>query len=254
MFVTNARKKLIFNMEDVYFCPDYKAYRKTATVTTFYNSPIQSRYSVAHDTLLVDLYKTEEELLAEISESTRRMIRKNLKDGEFKYEFFTPGKQDFDEFEEFYNIFANTKGLPLFRRDSIECINATGNIVMAKTTEISTGQICVYKMFICGNDRVVAHHECSVFHQSDSPNERNRLAKASKTFTYVSFLHFKEAGIRWFDLGGLSLNKHSDNREGIDTYKLRFGGATVREYHLFVGKGIAGKILAWMYFKKNANY
>ena len=253
MFVTNRHKKLNFTIEDVYFCKDYREYPLSADVTTFYNSPIDGPNSIEYHTLFVDLTKTEEELLAGIRKSFRQLIRRTMDSEDVTFEYMQAAPELVEEFVEYYDSFAQQKGLEPIRRDVVQNTLYDKQVIIGRAFDKITDAVANMKVYFTDEDRCALIYDVSAFRDFATPEARNAYGAISKTFHYKSMLYFKQKGLTIYDQGGVALEKHED-RAGIDDYKMGFGGELRKEYILYAGKGLIGKQMAEMYRKKNQDY
>jgi hypothetical protein len=71
------------------------------------------------------------------------------------------------------------------------------------------------------------------------------VGRANRWCHWKDMLHLREHGIRTYDLGGIAVGAEAAAVSGINDFKIRFGGTTVREDHwlspLFALAMLAGK-------------
>jgi hypothetical protein len=172
-------------------------------------------------TLHIDLARNPEEILADMQKTVRYKIRRA--DGEG---LSWDSSIDKGEFAGFHASFARGKGI-----EGIDVLRIA-----------SFGRALVLTRVVQG-ELVLSQHA----HLVDEQESRARLVysssarfdgvdpalvgRANRWCHWKDMLHFKERGIRIYDLGGFAPETKDPTLEGINDFKTGFGGQIVREDH-----------------------
>lgn len=96
----------------------------------------------------------------------------------------------------------------------------------------------VYHLYVWSeNDSVL------VYSASDYRNknvDRNLAARSNKLLHYKDICYFKDNGLKIYDFGNIS---SIDEPNGIDKFKISFGGSQINVYSYFVGNTLWGRLL-----------
>jgi hypothetical protein len=169
----------------------------------------------------IDLAREEDVVLSEMQKNVRYKIRRAEKDG-LSWEIGVDPKS----FADFHEAFAHKRG--------IEGVDIS--------RLYSFGEALVLSRVVMGS-QVLAQHA----HLVDAAESRARmLYSSSARFDGVDaslvgrancwchwkeMVHFRGLGIRTYDLGGYAANATNSTLEGINEFKLGFGGNVVQEDH-----------------------
>lgn len=95
------------------------------------------------------------------------------------------------------------------------------------TTAITEGKESVYHAYIVDGKHARLWMSCSVFRDSNDKNFRAIIGRANKRLHYEDMLYFHNLGYQTYDWGGIT---SYDEPDGIDSFKMSFGGAK-KEYY-----------------------
>lgn len=163
-------------------------------------------------------------ILSKMGRSLRQEIRKAGRMGfDFEYGYF------YDEFVEFYNAFAASKGIP---------------IRVSKDRLLRYGKPIVTKMSFEGETlamhvRVIDPESkfCYALYTSNARFKEGvnpRMAStANKYLQYKDLELCKEMGVETYDWAGVDINPSHSERFSIGEYKLEYGGEVAPAYILW---------------------
>ena len=100
----------------------------------------------------------------------------------------------------------------------------------------------VYHVYFCGGEESCLCY--SVSNYRDDSSKRNLAGRMNKLLHVKDMQWFKDKGYSLYDWGNIS---SSDTPNGIDKFKMSFGGDVVTLYNSFVGNSIKGKLLLLAY-------
>lgn len=189
-------------------------------------------------TLLTDLKREEEEILADINKTERYQIRKSTREGvEISYyDSNTLLEEDIlKQLEHIYKAMYAAKGInQSINHDQMICYAKAGALVL---TCAYLGDIpLVMHTYLKDENQVRLLHSVSEFRTSDI--DANLIARANKRLHWEDIRLFREQGLKSYDWGGIS---SFDNPNGIDVFKMKFGGTPVTYYNVILGKSLLGK-------------
>ncbi len=209
-------------------------------------------------TLLTDLQMTEEDLWSEIKKTCRYEIRRSER--EEVQAFFYRGKQLSDEpsivdrFEWTYNQMFKAKGLEGYRfnRNLVEKALETDNLVISFSSN-SRGDVELFHAYLCDDDSCVLMYSASSLWGNDDKEKANEIGRMNKFLHWKDIQCFKESGLRRYEWGGIS---SKDNPNGIDRFKMEFGGRIVQYNNYIIPNSLVGRLYTFLVRRKtreNAN-
>lgn len=217
-------------------------------------SELKASYSELSYTPISDLTLSEDELLMAVRKTVRNEIRRAENDSLdlffFDSDDINNDSEIVNEFEKAYQKFAknlnNDRVSSAYSRKKIE------QYLKAKCfflTEAKKGPLSIYHAYVYDEEEVVLIYSVSDFR--DYSVDRNLAGRANKYLHYQDMLMFKRQGLKVYDWGNVS---DPDNLNGIDNFKLSFGGTLKTKYNILIGCNLIGKIFVKYYrMKKGAN-
>lgn len=186
---------------------------------------------------LTALTKSEDELWSAIKKNVKYDIRRGEKEG-IEPKHFLPRQIDqglLQDFSQVYEQMYADKGLSAsFEMDTIK------RYIDCEAMEISAAYIegipVVFHAYICDERNVRLYYSASSFRQEKEKNAM--FARANKLLHWADIRQFKERGIELYDWGGIA---EPDQPNGIDLFKLSFGGELTAYYNVRTETGLMGK-------------
>lgn len=242
MYRDFAEHKL-YNMERIWFAEqaesdaDIVRYLRTRNkISGFFvdSQPVETVFS--------DISNSTEEILAASTKTIKYEVNKCEKE-EVCIKFYQACDilQDIsivNEFEKAYIDFAKDLGkdvLNAYQRDKIESYIKARCILISRAEK---EDIIVYHVYTWGGTEACLTYSVSNF-RNDSAN-RNLAGRMNKLLHIKDIDFLRANGVTLYDWGNIS---SSANPNGIDKFKMSFGGEVLTVYNSFVGNTIKGKLL-----------
>lgn len=191
-------------------------------------------------TLITDLKEEEDNLYAVINKNVKYEIRKNTgEDVELRTfygkEILNDGKV-LQELGKLYCLMYKSKGMEA-SFNYIQAEEYAKKDALLITGIYKDGQPLVFHSYIIGDTQVRLLHSVSDFR--DIKEEANLIARSNKRLHWEDIRMLKQRGIKEYDWGGIS---DFDNPNGIDLFKMKFGGQKLSYYNAIVGRSFVGKL------------
>lgn len=149
-----------------------------------------------------------------------------------------------DQFEEAYIEFAKglgTEVLKAYNRKKIESYIESNCFML---TTVSYDKLTVYHAYVYDNEETVLIYSVSDFREEGM--DKNLAGRANKWLHYKDMIFLKNLGLAPYDWGNIS---NKENMNGIDNFKISFGGNICEKYNILYGNNLWGKIFVWSYKK-----
>jgi Acetyltransferase (GNAT) domain len=177
-------------------------------------------------TLITDLTRNLDDIWKDFAKNTRREINDAEKSG-IKVRL----SKDFDEFYRMHRQFSRRRGLntslSLFDI-KMETIQKYGTLMYAYHGE----DILVGNVYLEDQNRFAVWFSVSERLDADK-NERQLIAKANRLTHWEAIKYAKSKGLRDLDWGGIWFDEEiqgDPTKEGINNFKLKFGGVRTKMY------------------------
>lgn len=194
------------------------------------------------ETPIFDLSMSEEEMYASYDKKLRNEVRRAFKEN-IKFEYISNEilKNDNSVVAEIINkyyAFCDSINQSRLKKNldriEFEALVENGN-VSASLATYEGG--FVYHIYIHDDDTVMLWFSFSDYRENESCRQINGWA--NRGLHHKDFLEFKARGMNTYDFGGIS---SSLNPNGIDKFKMSFGGGIVNVGYGFVGNTVKGKL------------
>ena len=192
-------------------------------------------------TLVSDLRETEEKLHEKISKTfkydIRRAIKEEVKIRIFNSEEFILEEDLIDEFEKTYNQMYQDKGMNVSfnRKQMIEYLR-TGCLIVS--IGFYKDEPYVFHSYIYNSTNARLLHSTSSFR--NDKEVAALIGRMNKAMHWNDLIKFKEMGVIYYDWGGISAK---DAPNGIDQFKVSFGGDIKKYYNKIIGVSLKGKAI-----------
>lgn len=217
-------------------------------------SEAKASYNELSYTPVSDLTLSEDELLMAVRKTVRNEIRRAEKDildlSFFDSNDMNKNPEIINEFETAYQKFAddlnNDMVTAAYSRNKIEQYLKEKCFFL---TEAKRDSLSVYHAYVYDEDEAVLIYSVSDFR--DDSVDRNLASRANKYLHYQDMLVFKRHGLKIYDWGNIS---DPNKPNGIDNFKLSFGGTVKKKYNVLIGCNLMGRIFVKYYrMKKGVN-
>jgi lipid II:glycine glycyltransferase (peptidoglycan interpeptide bridge formation enzyme) len=198
-------------------------------------------------TILIDLSKSDEELLSLIRKNTRYEINRAREKDNIKCVTFFEEKEKNEEkiskYMDFYNAFAVSKNRSSITFSDLKQFydNETICVRYAAKEENET-EILTMHAYIISDNTARLHQSSSLFRTSGDSEYKNLVARANRLLHWDDILYFKNKGLALYDLGGWYGGQTLKEQLLINQFKESFGGEKKREYSYIVPVSIRGII------------
>lgn len=191
--------------------------------------PARGRWKYFY-TVLNDLEKSPDQLLAGMDEKTARKITEAHEKDRLQWERCdVRSSKTLDEVERMWNTFAIAQKTPLFERDWINQITKAGCLDVGAAID-PAGNVLAYHLVYLTPKRARQLIAISPYRAVPDVAWRGAVSRANCFIHWKNFLAYKEQGIPCFDFGGWYPGTTNIQFLGINRFKLSFGGRVVREY------------------------
>ncbi|MGZ3903040.1 MAG: hypothetical protein ACXVC6_05065 [Bacteroidia bacterium] len=204
-------------------------------------SPANCSFHEKYQTVVIDLSKTENELLNEIHPTYRYDIRAAQKKGIISKLYLKPSAADCAELVKSYNLFAVEKKIAGFNERWLNALRKKGNILFSKAF-FENNEIVTH-VYIFDEETISLF---SSFHNVNFTDNKIR-SESNKFLHWEDILFSKKNGYKKYDWGGINPVK----LPGISKFKLSFGGRQIESYRFIKTYGIFFKLAGL--FKKIRN-
>lgn len=234
------RKKFFIRIAEVYFAEEIIKNIPDVDIIIFIQISKEYKGLEKYYTLHTNLLEKEEEIFNKIRISTRKILRKAMKENKYDYLVNNnPTNDTILEFADFYNIFAKNKKIIKCNISKLRALQKE-NALSLSLVKNKEGNVLVFEANVIDNERVRGIYSATHFRLTNDKEKRKEICNANKYLHWMNIKYFKKEGYRIFDYGGVALNKNNIERSNIDYFKRGFGGHLVTEYNYYYSKNILG--------------
>lgn len=198
-------------------------------------------WSIA-STIVLDLQRTEDELLRQMEKTTRYEIRRGTEQGEFAMEMFlSPQAETIARFCDFYDLAANYKFRRPIYRPRLYSL-AAFNMLLLTSAATTTSTPLVWHAYVAGKERIMLLYSASSFRENEGSAARNLAARANRCLHWNDMVQAKRAGAALYDMGGIDIKNKSPKTSRIAQFKRGFGGEIVSTYARTFATSLKGRL------------
>lgn len=199
---------------------------------------------IPQETLISDLTLAEENLWGLTTKTVRNEINRSKREnvGIKTYKGKEISDTILDEFNRMYHAMYEEKGMPGHYLPINELKVYAANDALVITKAIIGDKTVVYHSYITDNVHSRFLHSCSEFRVADNAM-KNAIGRANKYLHWNDWLYLKQMGVREYDWGGIA---SYESPNGIDKFKMSFGGEYRKYYNLFCNCSFLAKAYAKM--------
>lgn len=244
--VIKYRKKML-RLAQIWFEPvpaGRTAGTEKGTDIAFYHQvekPVSGLFAISRPfhTQVSDLTLPGEELFSQISKTERYQIRKNMRDDVTVENWDSPSLLEHPEVleglaEMFEAMYASKNTPKTMNREQILQYAKAGGLFV--TCVKKDGEALVYHSYTMDEKNARLLHSVSDFRERE---DASLIARSNKRLHWADMELFSSMGIEVYDWGGIS---SLEKPNGIDSFKMKFGGQLVTRYNVFLGRTILGKL------------
>lgn len=192
--------------------------------------PLSGMFCREFYTLLIDLKRDNETLLAGMKRGTRYEIRRAAARDNLVYDYCDGNDvQVFNEFCEYCDKFLVHKHQPRLDRRWLLLLAQARLLELTRIAD-SAGETLVWHCYHRSPQRATLLYSASHFRNDNTVEYRNKVGRANRYHHWEDMLRFKSAGISTYDFGGWYDGNQDLERLRINKFKEQFGGEIVRNY------------------------
>jgi len=175
-------------------------------------------------TLEIDLTQDIAVIFSNFAKQIRQQNTQAINEG-FTYHFH----EDFKDFEIFFNAFAAKKEIFLTSERRLKEMIPYLKLVYAK----KDNEVLAAHSFIFDKEVGIVRHFHSASRRLDDNYDAKMIGKANKFLTCQCITYFKANGFSNFDFGGIRHPLPANTNNGINNYKMLFGGKITPCYNSY---------------------
>ena len=185
----------------------------------------------SQETLISDLSLSEDELWSITTKTVRNEINRSKREnvGISVYRGKEISDALLNRFNIMYHDMYEEKGMAGHYLPINELKEYADKGVLVITTSEIEGKTVVYHSYITDDCHSRFLHSCSEFRVADNAM-RNAIGRANKYLHWNDWLYLKQMGVKEYDWGGIA---SYESPNGIDKFKMSFGGEYRKYYNLF---------------------
>ena len=242
MILINKKNKYNLKIMDAWFVNNLDEIKEEYDILYLfgYKECIKCCKNIKQYSLLLDITKGEDEIFECIRKNVKyeinRCNKENVSFEVYKSNDIVESQKILSDFECQYNEMYKEKNMNV--KLSMREVNSyiENNAFVLTAAKFDEKVLC-YHAYVCDNKSTRLLYSCSNF-RSDDHDMKNLIARANKFLHWQDIKYFKQAGIHSYDFGGIS---SFEEPNGIDKFKMAFGGESVEYYNIKYVKTFKGK-------------
>ena len=191
------------------------------------SAPVPGSYHSVFCTIVVDLNREPDVLLAAMHRNTRNEIRHGMRKG-LRHFAWSDNRAALEHACDFYDRFAGLKGLPPADRRYLRLLVQAGHLDVSVVRD--GDRELVWHAYYRTPQRVLNLISASLFMAHADAAERALIGIANRYHTWMDMLMYKQAGMAIFDQGGWYDGTTDQEKLRINNFKERFGGTIIRNF------------------------
>ena len=204
----------------------------------FRRFPIPHARTTKLQSLCTDLTGPVEAIAAGFHSGCRYQIRRAETQDRLAHQVIPEAQEGLEEFIDFYDAFAQQKGLAPADRHWLARAAAARQLTLSCVCR--EGERLVWHAHLrCGRTAGLAY-SASWFRAMDSEH-RALVGRANRWLHWQDMLHLARTGAQLYDWGGVFADESTAERAGINRFKKMFGGEPVPAYECTVPVTLRGR-------------
>ena len=237
------KNKLNLNCGIIWFCKDIKDLGKDLDIVELNGYPHKIKNAKKQSSLILNLEISEEEIFNEIKKNVKyeinRCYKENVKATIYNSKELSNEKEELLNFKETYNKMYEEKNLSA-RLDLKLVQKYIDNNLFYLTKSHMDEKTLSYHAYLSDGKETRLLYSCSTFRSEKE--ESALIARANKFLHWEDIKYFKSIKVKVYDFGGIS---SFENPNGIDKFKMAFGGEKIEYYNITFGKNLKGKLFVF---------
>lgn len=238
-------KKYGLKINAIWFCDDkQKALENSNADLIFFhgtdkniikNCIVNSQY-----TLTTNLKDAAEDIFKQINKGFRyeinRSRKENIKCMVYNSKDLVSNPSVMQSFKNDYSNFVKLKRISnAYNENAMKVYIENGNVLLTKAFQGE--EIYAQHVYVCDNKNVRLLYSVSNFRIERL--DRNLIGRANKYLHWYDIQYFKDNQFRLLDWGGIS---DIDKPNGVDLFKIGFGGKNNSYYNIIAAKSLFGRL------------
>ena len=200
-------------------------------------------------TLVTDLTLDESELLSKVKKNARYEIRRAERE-EANCKYFSSEElknhpEEIDLFESIYNKMFSVKGMDSysFNRNLVIAGIESGNVIITKCIDRNDSELVVYHLYLSDEKNTILVYSASPVWENPDKEKVNAIGRMNKLLHWKDIVYFKTNGYSRLEWGGIT---DPVNPNGIDKFKMEFGGEIACYVNYILPNSLLGKIYIFL--------
>lgn len=239
-------KKMGFKINSIWFSDDIDSIVKASKGDIIFihgtsNCEYKNAVIINQLSLYTDLTLTLDEIFMGFSKSYRREINKVEKDN-FQYVVYDSmdlknNPSVLASFKKEYSNFTRIKGIKnTYNEAAMDKYIEAGKALLTKVYKGEENLVQNIYVF----DSEIARGLYTVSNFRLKHLDSNMVGRANRCINWRDIEYFKSQNVKLYDWGGIN---SKENLNGVDVFKMRFGGKEVSYYNVIIGKSFLGKLV-----------
>jgi len=233
-------RRISVNILDLYFDepiplgmkPDIIRYNQ-------WSMPVGGAECQPFSTIVLDLTRSQDELLSAIRSHTRRKLRRAEKD-KLVCEWSNGGNLDIVRMvADHFDRCGQLKNLVKASRPRLLTLASSGALDISYVRG-REGEILSAISYLRMQGRARALYAAAAFRGTKDLTRRAAIGRANRYLVWQDILRLKKAGVRILDFGGYYTGSEDQEKLRINTFKKEFGGVVLHEYNCRVAVTLTG--------------
>jgi hypothetical protein len=222
---------LTVSVVECYFEFLHQAEQADVLACLFQPDPVPGWRSYEGATRLIDLNSDLETIFAGFTKNTRYEInRASKRDGIETSLSSAPTDSELDEFMNYFDKFAATKGVPRVHRAQLQALASAKKLALSIARGEEGSDLAAHA-YLVGHGRARLTHSASLFRMEEDAAARARAGRANRLLHWNDLTVFRSMGVAWYDFGGWYLGSRDEALVRINAFKAAFGGEIVKEWN-----------------------
>jgi hypothetical protein len=193
-------------------------------------------------TILINLRKDPDALLADMHGDTRYQIRRAAAKDALSYESLdTKAPDSLVRFCDFYDEFATQKNRAKVDREHLMLLVENKSLDLSRVSRDNCGSL-VWHAHFRTRDKVRLLYSASHYRAACTSAQRSFIGRANRHHHWQDILRFKAEGISTYDFGGWYEGSADQEKLRINDFKEKFGGEIVKQFNCVRAVTIRGKL------------
>lgn len=209
------------------------------------SDPLEKKKYREFYTIMIDLKQDNDVIYKSIKRQTKQFLRRAAEEDCLICESCNPEDETIDELAEYYDKFAQIKGIPKIDSWKLRKYASRDGLDISRVLD-GDGNILTWLVYYKDPGHVRALYSCSNYRKNPDVSYRQLVGRANRYLHWQDMLRFKEQGIAIYDLGGWYQGNTDSAKLDINRFKEGFGGEIVKTFNQEFGITPKGKLYLFL--------